>query len=51
MRTKSLSAILFVNMPELLAYGALALVGTKTDKGKVRIRKFTELTVVCNNEN
>ena len=30
--------------PELLAYDALALIGTTTDKGKVRNRKFSELT-------
>ena len=30
-------------IPELLAYDALALIGTTTDKGKVRNRKFSEL--------
>ena len=32
-------------MPELLACGALALIGTTIDKGKVRNRRFSELTV------
>ena len=31
-------------LPELLAYDALTLVGTTIDKGKVRNRRFSELT-------
>ena len=31
-------------LPELLAYDALALLGTKIDKGKVCNRRFSELT-------
>ena len=32
-------------VPELLAYGAVSLIGTTVDKTKVRNRKFSELTV------
>ena len=47
-RTTSRGNQVFVSdpyyLPELLAYDALTLVGTKIDKGKVCNRRFSELT-------